>query len=108
MRANCTSKAFRKKYGVRPFANIPESVPESVERMDYTRDQLVSITKTLEGQISEYENRGMGEGAECVELRGELVEMYYQLAEAEPNETVAENIREEARVLEDGVYGIGV
>ncbi len=97
---DCTSKAFKKKHGANPF--VP-TVPESIEG-DYTREQLIAITKTLEGQIAEYENRGQGDSAECLELSEELVEMYYQLAEVEPSEAVAESIRAEARQIENCVY----
>ena len=100
--ADCTSKQFKKKYGAGAL-RIPESVKYEG---DCTRDQLISITKTLQAQIDEYENRGMGNSGECLELNAELVDMYYQLAETEPNRTVAENIRNEARLLENSVYNI--
>ena len=98
--ANCTTKAFKKKYGANPF--MPEVEPEG----DYTKDQLVAICKTLEGQIAEYENRGQGSSSECLALETELVDMYYELAEVEVNEGVAEGVRAQARHLENTIYSL--
>lgn len=96
--ANCTSKAFKKKYGANPFKTAIET--------SYSKEQLKSIAKTLQTQIDEFENRGMGDSGECLELGEELAETYYQLAEAEPNDNTAENIRAEARLLENSIYNI--
>ena len=75
---------------------------------DYTRDQLVSITKTLEAQIVEYEQRGQGETEECQTIAAELVDMYYELAgvEAEKSPIIAETVRAKARKLEGEIYDL--
>ena len=102
--ANCATKAFKKEYGANPF--MPE-VDESVQpdyTGEYTRDQLVAICKTLEGQISEYENRGQGDSAQCLELSAELVDMYYELAEVETDPTVSLGVRAQAEQLESVIY----
>jgi len=91
---DCTSKVFKQKYGANPF--MTES--------DYTRDQLVSITKTLEAQLEEYETRGLAETSDCQEIAAELVEMYYQLADTEASGIIAETVRTKARKLENDLY----
>lgn len=99
--ANCTTKAFKKRYGANPF--MPSV---RYQDPDYGKDQLISITKTLQAQINEYENRGMGDSNECLELSAELADTYYQLVEAETDPDIAEQIRAEARLLENNIYGI--
>ncbi len=102
--ADCTAQKFKEIYGSNPF--MPE-VPESTEVEGiYSRDELVAMTKQLEAQIDDFENRGMGDSAECLELTSELVDFYYELAEVETNETVAEAVREQARQLENVLYAL--
>ena len=98
---NCTSKKFKKKHGANPFMSVPESV-----EIDYTRDQLVSIVKSLEVEVEAYQNTGRGDSAGALEVSAELIDAYYELAEAEANETVAETVRAQARELENAVYAL--
>ena len=73
---------------------------------DYTRDQLISITKTLQTQIAEYDDRGQGDSAEAQALTAELIDAYYELAEVEPSKSIADNVRAEAQELENALYSI--
>lgn len=98
--ADCTTKAFKKAYGANPF--MP-TVPESIEG-EYSRDELLAVTKTLEGQITELENKGRGDSAEYLELSRELADWYYELAEAENDPHVSEAILTEAQQLENVIY----
>jgi hypothetical protein len=102
--ANCATKAFKKEYGANPF--MPEPTVDESITSDYTRDQLVGITKTLEGQISEYENRGQGDSAECLELSAELVDMYYELADVEVDVSTSLQVRKQAEQLEEIIYNM--
>jgi hypothetical protein len=100
--ANCATKEFKKKYGANPF--MPEVDESTDDAGDYTREQLIAITKTLETQIAEYENRGQGDSAECLALNTELVDMYYELAEVETDKRVATGVRAKAMQLEENIY----
>lgn len=97
---DCTHKAFKKKHGANPFM-------ESVEYDGgYTREQLIPLIKNLETQIDEYENRGLGDSAECLTLSTELVDMYYELAEVETDPAIAEQVRKDAQQLENVIYSL--
>lgn len=104
--ADCTTKQFKKRHGANPFMPETHYPKTHYDEQDYTRNQLVSITKTLEGEVRDYENRGLGEMAECEALKEELVDAYYELAGAEEDETIAEAIRAQARRIEDEAYAL--
>lgn len=83
--------------------------PEPTEGDDepaYTRDQLAIVVRSLEDEIDNYTSRGLGDSAECLELSGELIDAYYDLAEAETDEHIADTIRAKAIQLENIVYAL--
>jgi hypothetical protein len=71
---------------------------------DYNKAETAQIIKMLEAQISELENKGLGDSAEALELTGELADWYYSLAELETDDGISESLVAEARLLENTAY----
>lgn len=102
--ADCTSKAFKKTYGKKPFASHAEVIEPTTDK-DIA--ETMSIIKILEDQITEHDKRGTGGTEDCITLMTELADWYYQLADMTADEDVAQNIRAEAQLLENDVsYGV--
>ena len=93
--ANCTTKAFRKMYGKNPFKE------EVHEDSDYDKAGTMQIINALDADIRRLENEGKGNTQECLELKSEMADWYYSLADMEANENIAENIRAEAQLIEN-------
>lgn len=116
---DCTTKKFKKLYGKHPFKNetaVPagrllienkDGVLEDTTEVEYSIQETLEICKVLEGQIKEMDDKGLGDTPEALTLCSELSDWYYALADLYDDETIAENIRTEARLLEDDVAYAG-
>lgn len=82
-----------------------KQAPASVEG-EYSKTELVAMVKTLEKQIEDFETAGYGDSVECRNLSIELVDAYYELADAETNQTISATIRAQAEQLENVIYAL--
>ncbi len=99
--ADCSTKKFKKVYGKKPFM-VEREVPAPATASD--KAQVMAIINELDKQIHTLEVHGRGETPECIDLLQEKSDWYYQLADMEANDNIAENIRAEAAILEDTVF----
>lgn len=88
-------------YGGIGYGKLYDDVPYGI---DYTKDELISMTATLQAQIADLENKGRGDSMEAQELTTELIDLYYDLATKEASPILAEAITAKAEKLESEIY----
>lgn len=84
----------------------PIATPYGLPESEYTRDQLISIVKTMERQVDDYTDQGGLYSDESIAVQNDLVDMYYELASVELNKTVAAEVRAKAVALENMLYNM--
>lgn len=90
-RTDCTSKAFKKRYGASPFIEA-----EGL-------DELRANVAILEQQLNERNDYG---STEVEQLTNDLVDALYELGSAEPDAAIATAIREKAEKIERLTYSL--
>jgi hypothetical protein len=70
---------------------------------DYTKAEVADFIKILGDQLDDLEARGLGGSGEYWELKRELADWYYELANLEADEATAESIADEARAIESDI-----
>ena len=92
---------YRRGYSQPDDDDVPYNVPYGIER---TKEELISMTATLQGQIADLDNKGQGDSMEANELTGELIELYYDLATKEASPILSDAILAKAEKLESTLY----
>ena len=73
---------------------------------EYTAPELKALTETIQAQIADLENRGMGASAEANELTSELIDAYYEMASIETSAKARAEYAKRADQLETVAYGL--
>lgn len=103
----CPMRTTGNKKCYHPYGKLGTDCTRLPKVVDIEDSQtLVEQVKMLERQVAEFENAGLGDSAQCIEVSSELVDTYYTLAECEADDIVAEELTRQAQKLEEVIYNL--
>lgn len=86
------------------YKTVKQAIEQSDDEPQYTIKETEGIIDTLESQMEAVVIQFGAESGAYKELAAELVDWYFALAELQTDENKAEEIRTDARAIEDSLY----